>query len=78
LIATSRELEPVAAPKAMQFPVAMQAAYDSENLNIRLNFKSPADAGAKADKEEKSPMHEVEAAIMMAGPKIDMGSQVGC
>lgn len=56
----------------------MQAAYESENLNIRLNFKSPADAGAKADKEEKSPMHEVEAAIMMAGPKIDMGSQVGC
>jgi len=78
LIATSRELEPVAAPKAMQFPVAMQAAHDSENLYIRLNFKSPADAGAKADKEEKSPMHEVEAAIMMAGPKIDMGSQVGC
>ena len=56
----------------------MQAAYDSENLYIRLNFKSPADAGAKADKEEKSPMHEVKAAIIMAGPKIDMGSQVGC
>jgi len=78
LIATSRELETVAAPKAMQFPVVMQAAHDSEILYIRLNFKSPADAGAKADKEEKSPMHEVEAAIMTAGPKIDMGSQVGC
>jgi len=50
----------------------------TSRLNIRLNFKSPADAGAKADLQEKSRMHEVEAAIMMAGPKIDMGSQVGC
>lgn len=75
---SSKELEPVAAPSTMKFPVAIQASYDSENLYVRLSFKSPADAGAKADKEDKSPMHEVKAAIMMAGPKVDMGSQVGC
>jgi hypothetical protein len=72
------ELEPVAAPKTMKFPVAVQAAYDSENLYVRLSFKSPTDAGAKADREEKAPMHEVKAAIMLAGPKVDMGSQLGC
>ena len=73
-----KELEPVAAPKTMKFPVAMQAAYDSENLYIRLSFKAPTDAGAGADKEEKAPMHEVKAAVMLAGPKVAMGSQVGC
>ena len=74
----SSELEPVAAPKTMKFPVAVQVAYDSENLYVRLSFKSPTDAGAKADKEEKAPMHEVKAAVMLAGPKVDMGSQLGC
>lgn len=74
----SKELEPVAAPKTMKFPVAMQAAYDSENLYIRLNFKAPADAGAGADKEDKAPLHEVKAAIMLAGPKVAMAAQAGC
>ena len=74
----SSELEPVAAPKTMKFPVAVQVAYDSENLYVRLSFKSPTDAGAKADKEEKAPMNEVKAAVMLAGPKVDMGSQLGC
>lgn len=73
-----KELEPVGAPKTLRFPVAMQAAYDSENLYIRLSFKSPSDASPGADKEEKAPMHEVKAAVMLAGPKIDMGPQLGC
>ena len=68
----SKELEPVGAPGTMNFPVGVQAAYDKENLYIRLTFKSPADASAKADKEEKAPMHEVKAAIMLAGPQVAM------
>ena len=74
----SKELEPVGAPGTMNFPVGVQAAYDKENLYIRLTFKSPADASAKADKEEKAPMHEVKAAIMLAGPQVPMGPQIGC
>ena len=74
----SKELEPVGAPGTMNFPVGVQAAYDKENLYIRLTFKSPADASAKADKEEKAPMHEVKAAIMLAGPQVSMGPQIGC
>ena len=74
----SKELEPVGAPGTMSFPVGVQAAYDKENLYIRLTFKSPADASAKADKEDKVPMHEVKAAIMLAGPQVAMGPQIGC
>jgi hypothetical protein len=73
-----KEMEPVGAPKTMSFPVGVQAAYDKENLYVRLTFKSPSDAAAKADKEDKAPMHEVKAAIMLAGPKVAQASQVGC
>ena len=74
----SKELEPVGAPRTMQFPVAVQAAFDTENLYIRLTFKAPADAAAKADREEKSPLHEVKAAVMFAGPKVPQGTELGC
>lgn len=74
----SKELEPVGAPKTMNFPVGVQAAYDKENLYIRLTFKSPTDAAAKADKEDKAPLHEVKAAVMLAGPKVARATQVGC
>lgn len=73
-----KELEPVGAPKTIRFPVAMQAAYDKDNLYVRLSFKSPADAAAGADREDKAPHHEVKAAIMLAGPKVEMGEQIGC
>lgn len=71
-------LEPVGAPKTMQFPVAVQAAYDAENLYIRLRFKAPADAAEAAPREDKSPKHEVKAAVMLIGDKVTMGNQVGC
>ena len=73
-----KALEPVGAPGTMSFPVAVQAAYDADNLYLRLTFKSPVDASAKADKEEKAPIHEVKAAIMLAGAKLSMGPQLGC
>ena len=74
----SKELEPVGAPKTMQFPVAVQAAFDTENLYMRLTFKAPADAAAKADREEKSPLHDVKVAVMFAGPKVPQGAEIGC
>jgi len=74
----SKELEPVGSPKTIKFPVTVQAAYDKENLYMRLTFKAPTDAPAGADKEEKAPFHEVKAAIMFAGPKVEMGEQIGC
>lgn len=74
----SKELEPVGAPRTLTFPVATQAAYDKENLYIRLSFKPPTDAPGTVDKEDKAPFHEVKAAVMLAGPKVAMGSQIGC
>jgi len=74
----SKELEPIGAPKTMSFPVGVQAAYDKENLYIRLSFKAPSDAAPNADKEEKSPKHEVKAAVMLAGPAVAQAGQTGC
>ncbi|PKO38147.1 MAG: hypothetical protein CVU33_09775 [Betaproteobacteria bacterium HGW-Betaproteobacteria-6] len=74
----STELEPVGAPKTMSFPVGVQAAYDKENLYVRLTLKAPGDAAAKADKEDKAPIYEVKVAIMLAGPKVAKAAQIGC
>lgn len=73
-----KELEPVGAPKTMNFPVSVQAAYDKENLYIRLSFKAPKDSAAGADKEDKAPLHEVKAAVMFIGSKVPQAAQVGC
>ncbi|MBI2308062.1 MAG: hypothetical protein HYU78_12250 [Rhodocyclales bacterium] len=73
-----KELEPVGAPKTMSFPVSLQAAYDKDNLYLRLSFKAPKDAAAGADREEKAPKHEVKAAVMLVGAKVPMAMQAGC
>lgn len=73
-----KELEPVGAPKTMVFPVAVQAAYDKENLYMRLTFKPPADAHAGAPREEKDPKHEVKAAVMLMASKVPQANQIGC
>ncbi len=74
----SKEMEPVGAPKTMQFPVSVQAAFDAENLYVRLTFKAPADAAPDASREDKSPLHQVKAAVMFASPKIEHAAQHGC
>lgn len=74
----SKDLEPVGAPKTMSFPVTVQAAYDKDNLYLRLTFKAPADGVAEAPREEASPKHEVKAAIMLAGDKVPQAAQIGC
>ena len=40
----SEELEPKGAPKTPVFPVGVQAAYDANNLYMRLTFKARARA----------------------------------
>lgn len=74
----SKALEPVGAPKTMSFPVSVQAAYDTENLYLRLAFKAPADAATEAPREDQAPMHEVKAAIMLASPQVEHAAQHGC
>ncbi|MEN9374960.1 MAG: hypothetical protein RL710_117 [Pseudomonadota bacterium] len=73
-----KELEPVGAPKTMTFPVGVQAAYDKENLYMRLTFKPPADAHTAAPREDKDPKHEVKAAIMLMASKVPQAAQIGC
>ncbi len=74
----NKELEPVGAPKTMIFPVSVQAAYDKENLYMRLTFKPPADAAAGAPREDKDPKHEVKAAVMFMGSKVAQADVMGC
>src|SRR5574343_872510 len=68
-----KELEPKGAPKAMTFPVGVQAAYDANNLYLRLTFKAPAGAADPADKD-----NDVKASVMFANDKVPMVAQVGC
>ncbi len=73
-----KDLEPVGGSKTMMFPVAVQAAYDADHLYMRLTFKAPADAAAEAPREDKTPKHELKAAVMFVASKVPMANQVGC
>ncbi|HRD90616.1 MAG TPA: ethylbenzene dehydrogenase-related protein [Accumulibacter sp.] len=68
-----KDLEPKGAPKTMNFPVAVQTAYDKENLYVRLTFKAPGGGVDPADKE-----NEVKATVLFANDKVSQGAQVGC
>lgn len=76
-----KDLEPAGAPKTMNFPVTVQAAYDASNLYVRLTFKAPAGGANHDDKE-----NDVKAAVMFADDKVSVdaggkpvsGAQVGC
>jgi hypothetical protein len=78
---SGKELEPVGAPKTMNFPVAVQTAYDASNLYVRLTFKAPAGGANQGDKE-----NDVKAAVMFANDQVSVdaggkpvsGAQVGC
>jgi hypothetical protein len=69
----SSEFEPSGSPKTMIYPVKLQAAYDAENLYVRLTFTPPAGGFDKGDKE-----NELKATVLLADPAVPMGSQVGC
>jgi len=68
-----KELEPKGAPKTMIFPVSFQAAYDKDNVYIRLGFKAPSGGADKGDKD-----NEVKAAVMFADAKVPQAAQNGC
>jgi hypothetical protein len=73
-IVSGEKLEPKPLKgKAGSIPVAVQAAYDKDNLYLRFSWKEPAGGGDKLDKD-----NQVKLAVMFAGDKIPMGSQVGC
>lgn len=76
-----KEIEPKAAPATISFPVAVQAAYDKENLYIRMSFTSPSGGADHSDKD-----NDVKAAVMFANDKVAIdaggknvaGAQLGC
>lgn len=68
-----KDLEPKGAPKTMQFPVSVQAAYDKDNVYVRMTFKAPAGGADKGDKDS-----EVKAAVMFADAKVPQADQFGC
>lgn len=68
-----KDLEPKGAPKTMNYPVAVQAAYDASNVYMRLTFKAPAGGADKGDKD-----NEVKATVMFPDAKVPMASQAGC
>ncbi len=68
-----KDLEPKGMPKTAMFPVAVQAAYDKDQLYLRLTFKAPAESGEKLDKD-----NEMKVSVMFAGDKVPLASQVGC
>ena len=68
-----KDLEPVGAPKTMNFPVSVQAAYDKDNAYLRLTFKAPAGGANAGDKE-----NDVKVAVMFPNDKVEKAEQVGC
>lgn len=68
-----KELEPAGAPKTMNYPVAVQAAYDASNLYIRLTFKAPAGGANKGDK-----VNDVKATVLFPDEKVQLAAQAGC
>ena len=77
----SKDVEPKGAPKTMNFPVSVQAAYDASNLYVRLTFEAPAGGADHGDKD-----NDVKATVMFADDKVSLdaggkpvaGAQVGC
>ena len=69
----AKELETKGAPKTMTFPVTVQAAYDAENLYMRLTFKAPGEGFDKSDKA-----NELKATVLFPNDKIPLPNQVGC
>lgn len=67
------ELEPAGAPKAVVFPVDVQAAYDAQNLYLRLTFKLPAGGANKGDADNATKV-----TVLFPNDKVPQAAQVGC
>ena len=57
----------------MIYPVGVQAAYDADNLYIRLTFKAETGGADKGDKD-----NEVKATMMFPDAKVTKAEEVGC
>jgi hypothetical protein len=66
----SGELEPVGAPKTVIYPVAVQTAYDAQNLHLRLTFKAPT-GGFNAD-------NAIKVTVLFPNAKVPQATQSGC
>lgn len=69
----SGELEPVGAPKTLIIPVAVQAAYDAQNLYLRLTFKAPTGGANKGDAD-----NQTKVTVLFPNDKVPQAAQVGC
>ncbi len=67
------ELEPAGAPKMVVFPVDVQAAYDAQNLYLRLTFKAPAGGANKGDAD-----NAMKVTVLFPNEKVHQAAQVGC
>lgn len=68
------ELEAQAVKHTPSIPVTMQAAYDAENLYIRMKWKQPpASGGEKTDAD-----NQMKVAMMLGDDSIQHGAGAGC
>lgn len=76
-----KEIEPKAAPATVSFPVTVQAAYDKENLYIRMAFVAPTGGADHTDKDndiKTAVMFANDKVVIEAGGKSVTGAQLGC
>lgn len=69
----AKELEPAGAPKVRSYPVQVQAAYDADQLYVRLRFKAPEGGFDHSDKE-----NVLKATVLFPDAQVPLASQVGC
>jgi hypothetical protein len=74
-IVSGEKLEPLPPKgKAGSIPVAVQAAYDANNLYLRFTFKEPPPSGGeKMDKD-----HALKLAVMLEDQRVEGANLAGC
>ncbi len=69
----AKELEPAGAPKVRSYPVQVQAAYDANQLYVRLRFKAPDGGFDHSDKD-----NALKATLLFPDAQVPLANQVGC
>ena len=73
-MATGQKIEPKPIKgKAGSIPVAVQAAFDANNVYLRFSWKTPAGGAEKMDKD-----NQVKLAVMLEDNKVERANQSGC
>lgn len=76
-----KELEPKGGPATVSFPVVVQAAYDKDNLYLRMTFAAPTGGADHSDADndiKTAVMFANDKIVIEAGSKNVVGTQVGC